>query len=480
MIFNKYLISTAFIVFFMFSIAGAPAIFAAGPATVNLGTASNYVILSKTGISTTGSTLINGDIGVSPIAASAITGFALTLPAGSAFSTSPLVTGKVYASDYANPTPANLTTAVLDMQTAYTDAAGRSLNAITELGAGNIGGLTLAPGLYKWGTGLTIPTDVTLSGSANDIWIFQIAQNLNLSSATHIVLSGGAQASNVFWQVAGQTTIGTTAVFNGNILDQTAIVLNTGATLNGRALAQTAVTLDSNAVTMPTFVTPTPQPTCISNWQCYCGSPKDYNNCGLLFTGQMICPQICISPAPTPTPQPSCSNLYWFDSTNTTCQSQRQLCGAYMYQGLQTFYNQQDCYNAVATQRVIPVIPSPSATDRQALIAQITAQINTLRGQVNAQLASNPNASAIANASANAFNRNLTVGSAGVDVKVLQVWLNTHGYAVASSGPGSSGNETTTFGGLTRAALAKFQAAVGINPPLGNFGIITRAYLATH
>ncbi len=244
-------------------ITGPVTVFAAGPATVNLGSAGNFVILAKTGISTTGNTSIVGDLGISPAAASYLTGFALTLPAASAFSTSALVTGKLYAPGYADPTPANLTTAVLDMQTAYTDAAGRTLPTATELGTGNIGGLTIAPGLYKWGTSVTIPTDVTLSGGANDIWIFQIAQNLNISPATKVVLAGGAQSANVFWQVAGQTTLGTTAVFNGNILDQTAIVLNTGATLNGRALAQTAVTLDSNAVTKPALAsggTPTPSP----------------------------------------------------------------------------------------------------------------------------------------------------------------------------------------------------------------------------
>src|ERR1035437_1387482 len=226
-------------------------VLAVSPATVNLGSAGNFVILSKAGISTTGVTSVVGDIGVSPAQATYITGFSLILPAASAFSTSALITGKVYAPSYANPTPANLTTAVGDMQTAYTDAAGRSLNAITELGAGNIGGMTLAPGLYKWGTGVTIPTDVTLSGGANDVWIFQIAQNLTVSSAKSVILSGGAQDTNIFWQVAGQTTLGTTSVFNGNILDQTAIVLNTGATLNGRALAQTAVTLNANVVIKP-------------------------------------------------------------------------------------------------------------------------------------------------------------------------------------------------------------------------------------
>lgn len=248
---NSIAIVIMLIVSVIFSFSGPLSASAAGPASVDLGTAGNFVILAKSGISTTGTTSIVGDIGISPAAATFITGFALTLPAAGAFSTSALVIGKVYAPNYANPTPVNMTTAVSNMETAYTDANGRTNPTATELGAGNIGGLTIAPGLYKWGTGVTIPTDVTLSGSANDVWIFQIAQTLTVSSGAKIILSGGAQASNVFWAVAGQTTIGTTAVFNGNILDQTAIVLNTGATLNGRALAQTAVTLDSNAVTVP-------------------------------------------------------------------------------------------------------------------------------------------------------------------------------------------------------------------------------------
>src|SRR5208282_2374906 len=155
-----------------------------------------------------------------------------------------------YAADYAVPTPATLTTAVSDMQAAYTDGAGRAPDA-TEVGAGNIGGMTIAPGVYKWSTGVTIPTDVTLSGGPNDVWIFEIAQNLDVSSGQQVILSGGAQAKNVYWVVAGQTTLGTGSVFYGNILDQTAIVLNTGATLNGRALAQSAVTLDANMVTIP-------------------------------------------------------------------------------------------------------------------------------------------------------------------------------------------------------------------------------------
>jgi hypothetical protein len=223
---------------------------ATGPGAVNLGTAGNYAILAKSAISTTGTTSIVGDLGLSPSAASFITGFALSTPP-TTFTTSGLVTGEVYAPDYDAPTPATLTTAVLDMQTAYTDAAGRTLPDFTELGAGNIDGMTLAPGLYKWGTGVSIPIGVTLTGGANDVWIFQIAQDLTVGNGAIVTLSGGAQARNVFWQLAGQATLGTTSQFKGIILSQTLIAFNTGATITGRALAQTAVTLDATAVTNP-------------------------------------------------------------------------------------------------------------------------------------------------------------------------------------------------------------------------------------
>lgn len=234
---------------------------AAGPQPVDLGTSGNFVILAKTGVSTTGSTAVVGDIGLSPAAATFITGFGLTMDSTNAFSTSSLVTGKVYAADYADPTPANLTTAISDMQTAFTDAAGRTLPDFTELGAGDISGMTLTPGLYKWGTGVLITSGFTLSGGANDVWIFQIAQDLTVSNGAIVTLSGGAQASNIFWQVAGETTLGTTSDFKGIILCQTLIALNTGAVMNGRALAQTAVTLDASTITEATSST-TPTPDC--------------------------------------------------------------------------------------------------------------------------------------------------------------------------------------------------------------------------
>jgi len=221
------------------------------PNAVNLGMAGNFVILAKSKVSTTGTTEVVGNIGISPAARSYITGFADILDASNQFSTSSLVTGRIYAANMAPPTPANMTTTISNMETAYTAAAGRTLPDFTELGAGDISGLTLVPGLYKWGTGVGINTDVTLAGSATDVWIFQIAQDLTVASGATVHLSGGAKAKNIFWQVAGQTVLGTTSDFKGVILCKTQIVFNTGATLEGRALAQTAVTLDANAVTQP-------------------------------------------------------------------------------------------------------------------------------------------------------------------------------------------------------------------------------------
>ena len=219
-----------------------------GPAPVPLLTAVNYVILAKSGVSNVPTSAITGNIGLSPAAASFITGFPLTLDASGTFSTTPEVTGNLYAADYTAPTPSNMTTAINDMMTAYTTAAGRTLPDYTELGAGNIGGLTLAPGLYKWSTGVLIPTSVTLSGTANDTWIFQIAGGITQSSATNVILTGGALAANVVWQVFGAVDIGTTAKIEGRILSQTSIVLRTGAKANGRLFAQTAVTLAANTV----------------------------------------------------------------------------------------------------------------------------------------------------------------------------------------------------------------------------------------
>src|SRR5690606_33443103 len=142
---------------------------------------------------------------------------------------SSLVNGKIYAANYAAPTPTILTTAVSDMETAYTDAAGRTPD-YTEMYAGDLTGQTLTTGVYKWGTDVLVSAGgVTISGSPTDVWIFEISGNLTVANGAIINLIGGAQAHNIFWQVAGQATLGTTSDFSGIILCQTQIDLQTGA-----------------------------------------------------------------------------------------------------------------------------------------------------------------------------------------------------------------------------------------------------------
>jgi len=209
------------------------------------------VILAKSGISTVTTSAVTGNIGVSPIDSTMITGFSLTLAGPGTFSTSSQLIGMAYAADYTSPTDTNLTTAVGNMETAFTDAAGRPTPDFTEHGAGDISGLTMVPGLYKWGTGLLISTNITLAGGPNDVWIFQIGEGITQESGAKVVLSGGALAKNIFWQTAGAVTLGTGAHLEGIVLSKTEITLATGATVNGRLLSQTAVTLDASTVTQP-------------------------------------------------------------------------------------------------------------------------------------------------------------------------------------------------------------------------------------
>jgi len=213
---------------------------------VNLGVAGDFVILSQAGITDVPSSVITGNIGASPI-----TGAAIGVPCSE-------VTGIIYQVDAAGPLCAvtdatKLGTAVLDFGTAYTDAAGRAYHADAKhlnLGRGEIGGLTLAPGVYHWDNNVTISTDVTLKGGKNDVWIFQIPGTLNISSATSVILKG-VLAKNIFWVVGGAVTLGTSSHFEGNILGWTGITLETGASINGRLLAGTQVALQKATVTMP-------------------------------------------------------------------------------------------------------------------------------------------------------------------------------------------------------------------------------------
>lgn len=414
---NKQSILIAVALLSVVSLSNTNIVMADGPSKVDLGTAGDFVILSKTGISTTGSTLIVGDIGVSPVAASYITGFALMLPTASDFSTSALITGKVYASDYASPTPVKLTTAISDMETAYTDASGRSNPTATELGAGNIGGLTITPGFYKWGTGVTIPSDLTISGASNDVWIFQIAQSLDVSSGVNIKLAGGAQGSNVFWVVAGQTTISTNAVFNGNILGKTAIVLKTGAKLNGKALAQTAVTLDANAVK---------------------GS---------------------ISSSASSAPAPTSS------STDTSSSDNDE---------------EDDSDNdASSDSSDTPSSEDETTTVSENLKAALQEKLNGLVAKLKVLQAQKAAQGSAFGQQVRSIAVDLSNGNSGNEVKILQEFLISQNKGPASKSLADA-SATGYFGVLTRGALAEFQASVGVLPSSGYFGPITRAHVRTN
>jgi hypothetical protein len=157
----------------------------------------------------------------------------------------------VYGADYAIPTPSDLEVSIDDMETAYTDAAGRPTPDHLNLGSGDLGGKTLGPGLYTFTSSVLIPTDCTISGSSTDTWIFQMTGDLVMASNMRVTLAGGALASNIVWQVAGHVEIGTGAHMEGILLVKTVANFRTGSSLTGRILAQTAVTLQSTTVTQP-------------------------------------------------------------------------------------------------------------------------------------------------------------------------------------------------------------------------------------
>lgn len=215
-----------------------------GPAPLNLGAAGGYVILAESAITNVPTSAVTGNVGLSPA-----TGAGIGL-------TCAQVTGVINDVDSTGPLPCTvvnavgLTAAIGAKGAAYTDANSRAPD-YTELGAGNIGGLNLGPATYKWGTGVLIPTNLTLTGGANDVWIFQIAQGLTVSSGVQIILAGGALPKNVFWATFAAADVGTSAKFNGVLLSQTSIVMKTGASMNGRLMAGTAISLAQNVVTQP-------------------------------------------------------------------------------------------------------------------------------------------------------------------------------------------------------------------------------------
>jgi hypothetical protein len=237
---------------------------------VLLGVAGDFVILSKAGVSTAPPSVITGDMGVSPIAISAVTGFELTLDSTNNFATdsSNQVNGKIYAADLAPPTPSKMTTAILNMATAYVDAAGRACVATKPecvnygtgiLGSINVGDVNapLTAGVYKWNTGVIISDDIYIDGESaagpsDAVFIFEAAGTLQVGqgqSPVTINLLNGAQASNIFWQIAGAVTVSERSHFEGTLMSATAVAFLKGSSINGRILAGTAVTLDKATVT---------------------------------------------------------------------------------------------------------------------------------------------------------------------------------------------------------------------------------------
>ena len=230
---------------------------------VDLGTnAGNFAILTQTGISTVPNSVITGNIGVSPIAATAITGFSLSLDSTTVFSTSVQITGNAYAADYSTPSPENLGAAVLEMKAAYTDTgpavrmsnfAARRNPAKGILGTGVLGSPSapLTAGVYTFDTDVSIEGDIEFHGNANEIFIIQMTGNLIQAKGTRVRLSGGALAKNIFWHVAGLVTVQAGAHLEGILLVKKSVTFVTGSSLNGRVFAQEMCALQMATITQP-------------------------------------------------------------------------------------------------------------------------------------------------------------------------------------------------------------------------------------
>ena len=220
------------------------------PLPIYLGSAVNFVILAQGAVTNTPPSLITGDIGDSAATTAEMTGFAWTADSSNTFSTSAQLTGRAYAANHVAPTAATLTMAIRDMLSAFTDASGRSPD-VTVVGAGGIGGMTLGPGVYQWTAALSIATSVTLSGSATDVWVFQIGAALDMAAAARVELVGGALPRNVFWHVGAAAALGARAHCEGVIMAEAAVTLGAGASITGRLLSRTTVALDTSGVVRP-------------------------------------------------------------------------------------------------------------------------------------------------------------------------------------------------------------------------------------
>lgn len=223
-----------------------------GPMPINLETAGNYAVLAATAASIGAAGGIDGNVGLYFAPSAALTGFVLALDPSGLFSTSLLVNGNIFAMDHVAPTPDQLGVAATDMQAAYADGSGRLNPDGLNLGLGELGGLVLSPGLYKWTSAATITTDLTLDGGAGDVWILQIGGALSMTAAMTVHLEGGALASNVYWVVLGAVALGADAQFPGTVIAQGAISTGAGTMVDGVLLGATTVAIGADSfVTQP-------------------------------------------------------------------------------------------------------------------------------------------------------------------------------------------------------------------------------------
>jgi hypothetical protein len=490
----------------------------AGPAAVNLLSAANFTILAETTITDVPSSPIVGNIGLSPATGAGIGVTCAEMMTGTIFEVNADYVGGVGGTTCAAPgtvgSGANKTlvdTAVGDMLTAYNAAAGMTNPTATELGAGNISGMTLPSGLYKWGTSVNINSNVYLNGSSTAVWVFQISGDLTVASGAQVILEGGALAKNVFWQVGGPTgaTLGTTSVFNGTILSAKQVVLTTGAILNGRALAQTQVVLDHNPVSIPSGVTAFPVVAIVSPTSGSTSGGTSVTITGVGFTSTTVVnfganPATAFTvssdtsiAATSPAGSAGAVDITVTAPGGTSATSSTDqftyIVPAVVYSGgggggggssggiSVPIYTVTIDGGATTTVSGAASVSGATYASQMQLLNSLIAEFQAVLRQAQVQgMTLTPAETAYLNMSTvptpSAITRDLTVGLRGSDVSMLQEFLISQAKGPAASALSAAG-ATGYFGQLTQTALAEYQAAVGVKPPSGYFGPIMRAYL---